>query len=132
MINSNKIAGENIKKFIESRGLNINWIMERADIDRTTFNNMLKGIGKLDVYIDRINKLFGIEDPNFFYNGEISDYQKINYLDRKGNFFTVIEKSYNGSCDPKLKEDLEIFLELVELLDVLKTDTDIIMEKCSM
>lgn len=34
-------------------------------MDRIIFNNMLKGNGKMDVYIDRINKLFDIKNLNF-------------------------------------------------------------------
>ncbi|PEU81499.1 hypothetical protein CN394_11090 [Bacillus anthracis] len=75
MINSNKIAGENIKKFIESRELNVNWVMERTGIDRAAFYNMLSGTGNVDVYVARINELFGIKDPTFFYKGKKSDYQ---------------------------------------------------------
>ncbi|HFO1035180.1 TPA: hypothetical protein ACHIRZ_004469 [Bacillus paranthracis] len=124
MINKNKIAGENIKNFIESRELNDSWVMERANIDRIAYYEMLGGRGEMDINIAKINKFFKINDPTFFYNEKRNYNRKINHLDRKGNFFKSVGLLHTDHKSQKLKEGLEVFLEFVELLDILKATTD--------
>ncbi|BCD00023.1 hypothetical protein BC30048_2925 [Bacillus cereus] len=124
MINSNKIIGENIKSFIESRDLRMDWVMEMAGIDRTAFYDMLKGKGKIDIHVNKINELFGIDALNFFYTSNRNDYRRVNHLDRKGNFFKSIGLEHNNINEQELKECLEVFLEFVELIDILKAMTE--------
>ncbi|MCW9132076.1 hypothetical protein OF830_14185 [Bacillus paramycoides] len=111
MINSNGIIGKNIKRFIECREISMDWVMQRADIDRIDFYDMLKGKGKIDIHVKKINKLFGIDDPKYFFTSKRNDYKKINHLDRKGNFFKSIELENKNIKEQELKEGLEVFLE---------------------
>ncbi|PGU51912.1 hypothetical protein COD70_26240 [Bacillus cereus] len=124
MVNSNKIIWGNIKSFIECRELSMDWVMERADIDRTAFYDMLKGKEEIDIYVKKINELFDIDDPNFFYTSNRNDYKKVNHLDRKGNFFKSIGLEHKNINERELKDGLEIFLEFVELIDILKATTE--------
>ncbi|MGR5908459.1 hypothetical protein ACT7DL_23530 [Bacillus paranthracis] len=39
----NKIVGQNIQIFLDSRGLNKLWVMERANIEEHIFYNILNG-----------------------------------------------------------------------------------------
>lgn len=44
----NKILGENIRVFIESRELKHSFVMERAGIHKNAFYNMLNGKGNIE------------------------------------------------------------------------------------
>lgn len=66
MVNTNKIVGQNVKKYIESKGIKHSWVMERTGIKKTAYYNFLKGEGNVEEYVAKINKLFRIKDPFFF------------------------------------------------------------------
>lgn len=51
MSDINKIAGENIRLFIESSELKNSFVMERAGIDKNAFYNMLNGTGNIEEHI---------------------------------------------------------------------------------
>lgn len=118
----NKRAGENIRKFIESKKISNTWVIKRTGIGKTAFYDMLNGKGRVDVHVEKLNKLFGIKDPTFFYKLEIDEQKVVDHLDRKGNFLNYVASTH-GEIDEKLTRGFEVFLELVELTDVLKSST---------
>lgn len=115
MIDINKIAGENIRVFIESRELKNSWVMERAGIDKAAFYDMLNGKGNIDKHIKKLSVFFEIDDPMYFYKTDYDYAKPKNPLHRKEAFL----KQFAGE-DNELNEGIEVFLDFVELIDVLK------------
>lgn len=52
---NNKIAGENIRVFIESRELKNSWVMERTDIGENAFYDMLNGKDNIEEHIKKLS-----------------------------------------------------------------------------
>ncbi|USK99661.1 hypothetical protein [Bacillus tropicus] len=71
----NKIAGKNIRVFIESRELKNSWVMERAGIGKNAFYNMLNGKGNIEEHIKKLSDFFEIDEPMYFYKTDY-DYNK--------------------------------------------------------
>ncbi|QWI25662.1 hypothetical protein EXW34_31315 (plasmid) [Bacillus mycoides] len=117
MTDIKKIVGENIRVFIESRDLKNSWVMERAGIGKNAFYDMLNGKGNIEEHITKLNDFFEIEDPMYFYKTDYDYAKPKNILNRKEAFF---EKNDIRDTDHELVEGLEVFLEFVELIDVLK------------
>ncbi|MCU7667452.1 hypothetical protein [Bacillus thuringiensis] len=117
MSDTNKIAGENIRVFIESRELKNSWIMERAGIGENDFYDMLNGKGNIDVHVTKLNNYFKINDPMYFYKTDFDYAKPKNLLNRKETFLKQVTVGENSN---ELNEGLEVFFDFVELIDVLK------------
>ncbi|MCR6462280.1 hypothetical protein NXB04_26680 [Bacillus paranthracis] len=121
----NKIIGRNIQAFLKSRDLNKVWIRKRADIEEHIFDDMLSGKEKIDIHVHvaKINKLFGIKDPAYFYQTNFNYTKPRNQLNCKENFLEYISSSHKGTVTPELNEGFEVFFDFVELIDILKATT---------
>ena len=121
----NKIVGQNIQIFLDSRGLNKLWVMERANIEEHIFYNILNGTGKekIDVHVAKINKLFRIKDPGYCYQTNFNYTKPRNPLKYKEKFFDDVSLSHKGAVSPELKEGFEVFFDFAELIDILKATT---------
>ncbi|MCC2382004.1 hypothetical protein [Bacillus cereus] len=116
MSDINKIVGENIRVFIESRELKNSWVMERAGIRENAFYDMLNGKGNIEEHIKKLSDFFEIDDPMYFYKTDYDYNKPKSILNRK----EMALKLVGGEDNHELNEGIEVFLELVELIDVLK------------
>ncbi|MGE7888988.1 hypothetical protein ACQKN7_16695 [Bacillus cereus] len=119
----NKIVGQNIQTFLESRDLNNLWVMERAEIDKKAFYDMLNGNGNIGEHVTKLHKFFGINDPMYFYKTDYNYAKPKNPLNRKENFKNHVALSNPGEITPELNEGLEVFFDFVDLIDILKATT---------
>ncbi|XLP21843.1 hypothetical protein ACFMB7_25480 [Bacillus toyonensis] len=120
MSDINKIAGENIRVFIESRERKNSWIMERAGIDKNAFYDMLSGKGNIDVQVTKLSEFFEIDDPMYFYKTDFDYAKPKTILNRKNKKEAFLKQVTAGENGKELNEGLEVFLDFVELIDVLK------------
>ncbi|MED1114025.1 hypothetical protein [Bacillus paramycoides] len=120
MSDINKIAGENIRVFIESRELKHSWIMARAAIDENDFYDVLNGKGNMDVHISKLSNFFKIKDPMYFYKTNFDYAKPKNIFNRENRKEALLKQVTVGANSKELNEGLEAFLDLVELIDVLK------------
>ncbi|HDR7257905.1 TPA: hypothetical protein QCX12_001552 [Bacillus paranthracis] len=116
----NKVVGENIRVFIESRELKDSWVMEMSGIDVNAFYDMLSGKGNIDVQVTKLSDLFGIDDPMYFYKTDFDYAKPKNILNRKDRKEAFVKQVTAGENSKELNEGLEVFLDFVELIDVLK------------
>lgn len=118
----NKILGRNIQAFLESRNLNKVWVRTSADIEEHIFDAMLSGKENIDIHVHvaKINKLFGIKNPAYFYQTNFNYTKPRNQLNCRENFLEYIGSSHKGTVTPELNEGFEVIFDLVELIDILK------------
>ncbi|WP_088349019.1 hypothetical protein [Bacillus cereus] len=116
MSDINKIVGENIREFIESRDLMNSWVMERAGIEENAFYDMLNGKSNIEEHIKKLSVFLKIDDPMYFYKTNY-DYNKTKSI---LNHKEMALKLVGGEDNHKLNEGIEVFLEFVGLIDVLK------------
>ncbi len=90
MVNTNKIVGQNVKKYIEGKGIKHSWVMERTGIKKTAYYNFLKGEGNVEEYVAKINKLFRINDPFFFYKADMELNGKTFSRSRSDSFMNYV------------------------------------------
>ncbi|HDX9701703.1 TPA: hypothetical protein ROY42_005626 [Bacillus thuringiensis] len=112
-----KIVGNNIKTFIESRERKNSWVIERTGIGKNAYYDMLNGKGNIDEHITKLNTLFGIKDPMYFYKTDY-DYNKPRVIFNRKE---IALKLVGDKNNRELNDGIEVFLELAELIDVLKT-----------
>ncbi|MGE7633636.1 hypothetical protein ACQKMZ_15280 [Bacillus paramycoides] len=113
----NKIAGENIRIFIESRDLKNSWVMEITGIGKNAFYDMLNGKGNTEEHIKKLSDFFEIDDPMYFYKTDYDYAKPKNPLHRKE---ALLKQVAGGNNNHELKDGIEVFFEFVELIDVLK------------
>jgi|HigsolmetaGSP11D_1036233.scaffolds.fasta_scaffold11714_3 hypothetical protein len=123
MAKTNKIVGQNVKEYIERKGLKHSWVMERTGIKKTAYYKFLKGEGNVEEYVEKINKLFRINDPFFFYKEDMAFTEKTLKRSRSDSFMDYVALSFHGTVDEELKKGMQLFGEMVELIDVLKSVT---------
>ncbi|MGG0299575.1 hypothetical protein ABEY59_05475 [Bacillus albus] len=120
MSDINRIVGENIRVFIESRELKHSWIMERARIDENAFYDMLSGKGNIDGQVTKLSEFFKINDPMYFYKTDFDYAKPKTILNKKDRKETLLKRATVGENSKELNEGLEVFFDFVELIDVLK------------
>ncbi|MDA2770042.1 MULTISPECIES: hypothetical protein [Bacillus cereus group] len=90
--------------------------MERTGIGKNAFYDMLKGKDNIAEHINRLSDFFEINDPMYFYKTDYDYNKPKSTLNRK----EMALKPVDGEGNHELNEGIEVFLELVELIDVLK------------
>lgn len=119
MSETKRIIAENIKKYIEAKGIKHSWIIERIDITKPTFYKLLKGEGNITQFEQKILKLFRIKDPFYFHQTDIDLPKSIIETNQGQNFMDFVALSYHGEESKEFNDGMEVFREFVELIDVL-------------
>ncbi|EOO17201.1 hypothetical protein HB665_28845 [Bacillus paranthracis] len=117
MSDINKIAGENIRVFIESRDLMNTFLMERTGICKNAFYYILNGKGNIEEYIKKLSDFLKIDDSMYFYKTDYDYAKPKKPLHRKEALLKQVPGRNNNY---ELKDSIEVFFEFVELIDVLK------------
>src|SRR5690625_4384254 len=120
MSKTKKIIGENVKVFLEAKGVKHKWVMERLGISKGAFYGFLKGEGNVDQFEEKILKLFRISDPFYFHRKEIELPRGLSEKLEEQNFMDFAVLSLNGKVNDEFKEGMKVFREFVELVDVLE------------
>ncbi len=120
--NLNEIVGENIKNYIDAVGRSHKWVYERADIPKATFYKLLRGEGDLNRTVPKINQLFRIEDPFYFYQKEFQLPRTIKEIKEQSNIQNFSAASYNGKeDDDDFHETMRMLEDFISMIDVLET-----------
>jgi hypothetical protein len=107
-----EIAGQNVRKYIDSKGFKLNWVMQRTKISKEVLHDLFEGKGQIDKYIGKLSELFRIQDPLYFYkeNFEVTDnLNRDNHFD----FIRSVDLSYNGVQTPEFKEGIEVLADFI-------------------
>jgi len=130
MSETKKIIGENVKNYLEAKGVKHNWVIDRLGVSKGAFYNFLRGEGNVDQYEQKILKLFRIKDPFYFHRKEIELPKSISEKNEKQNFMDFAAPSFHGADSEEFKEGMRAFRDIVELIDVLKpiADQPVILE----
>ena len=124
--NINEIIGENIKNYIDAVGKSHKWVYERADIPKPTFYKLLRGEGDLNKTISKLNTLFRIEDPFYFYNTEFKVPRTIKEIKEQSNIQNFSAASYNGNDENGyFKETMNMLEDFISMIDVIETVKDL-------
>lgn len=121
MSETKKIIGENVKNYLEAKGIKNNWIIERLGISKGAFYNFLKGEGNVDLYEQKILKLFRIKDPFYFHRNEIELPKSIKEKNQEQNFMDFAALSFFGEDNKEFRDGMKTFRGFVELVDILKS-----------
>src|SRR5699024_10620435 len=120
MSETKKIIGENVRKFLEAKGVKHKWVMDRLDISKGAFYGFLKGEGNVDQFVEKILRLFRINDPFYFHRHDIELPRGLKEKLKEQNFMDSAALSLNGKVNDEFKEGMRIFREFVEVIDVLE------------
>ncbi|MFJ8414056.1 hypothetical protein ACQKNN_13310 [Bacillus paramycoides] len=72
------------------------------------------------MHVTKLSDFFEIDDPMYFYKTDFDYAKPKNILNRKDRKETFLKQVTAGENSNELNEGLEVFFDLVELIDVLK------------
>ena len=117
----NQLVGRNIKLYIEATGKSPKWVYERADMTKSTYYDLLKGSGDINKNVQKINRLFRINEPFYFYNEQFVPPKTIEQIDLESNLINVAAASYHKSGDEhRLDETMKMLEDFISMIDVLE------------
>lgn len=117
----NQLVGRNIKLYIEATGKSPKWVYERAGMTKSTYYDLLKGSGDINKNVQKINRLFRINEPFYFYNEQFVPPKTIEQIDLESNLINVAAASYHKSGDEHRLDETMIMLEdFISMIDVLE------------
>lgn len=119
-LNVKVTIANNLKEFIESTGRSYAWIISRTDIPETTFYKLLNGEGDLEKHIEKIIKVFGIEDPFYFHN---INFVPPNHVE--SDLTTLAAANYDaiGDEQEEFKETMIMLNDFINMIEILKRNT---------
>ncbi|NRD80848.1 hypothetical protein HPT25_26325 [Bacillus sp. BRMEA1] len=115
-MDTKKIVGENIRLYIDSVGRNNQWVINKTGIPRATFYNLLNGEGDLSKGIEKLNELFGIKDPFYFFTEDLQLPQTLKEKQRKAEFRNLVAAEGEEKEFQKTLDILSDFIKMIELL----------------
>lgn len=120
--NINVIIGQNIKAYIEAIGKSQKWVYEKAGISKPAFYNLLRGEGDLNKAISKLNKLFRINDPFYFYSTDFKPPRTIMQIKNTSRIENQMAASYHGDTNSlAYKETMDTIEDFISMIDVLET-----------
>ncbi|MBQ0139384.1 MAG: hypothetical protein KBT36_08815 [Kurthia sp.] len=124
MTNLKTIISNNLNDFIKSTGRSHSWIMEKADIPKTTFYKLLNGEGDLEKHIEKIINLFGIDDPFYFHTTDFVPPKSIQEIKAESDLRNLAAANYIAVEDKKeivaFEETIDILDDFITMIDILK------------
>lgn len=125
----NAIVGDNIKLYIEAIGKSQKWVYEKADISKGSFYKLLKGEGDLNRTIPKLNKLFRIQNPFYFYEENFIPPKTIQTIKKGATIQQQMAASYHGDADnPEFQETITMLEDFISMIDTLETLKEIAAE----
>lgn len=120
----NVIVARNIENYIRAIGKSKKWVYERSGIPKATFYNLLNGEGDINKSIPKLNKLFRIQDPFYFYNENIQLPRTLDELEADSikNFSAA---SFNGTDSAAFRETMTILDDVINIIHTLKSAKEI-------
>src|SRR5699024_11568181 len=97
MSETKKIIGENVKNYLEAKGVKHNWAIDRLGVSKGAFYNFLRGEGNVDQYEQKIFKLFRIKDPFYFHRKQLKLPKSIREQTEKQTLMDFAAPSFHGT-----------------------------------
>ena len=116
----NAIVVQNVKNYIETIDKSQQWVYERSNMSKTEFDNLLNGQGDLKKSIQRLNKLFRIKDPFYFYNEHIQLPSTLAELEAD-SIRNLSPTLFNGKDNKEFKETMIILNDVMNMIHTLKS-----------
>lgn len=120
----NEIVGRNVKAYIEAIGKSHKWVYEKAGIAKPTFYNLLKGEGDVSKSVEKLNQLFRISNPTYFYDEEIKLPKNVDALEQASikNFSAA---SFNAKDSEAFRETMGVLDDMMTIIHALKSAKNI-------
>ena len=123
--NLNKIIAQNIKDYIDALGKSQKWVYERSGIPKATFYKLLNGEGDLNKTVPKLNKLFRIEDPFYFYQENIKLPRSIKEINESSSILNCSAASYTGADGPQFKDSMNILNDIINIINRLENAKEV-------
>lgn len=116
----NDLVAKNVNAYIKALNKSKKWTYERSGIPKATFFNLLQGKGDINKSIPKLNKLFRINDPFYFYKEEIKLPRNLVDIENDSikNFSAA---SFNGTDHENFKETMSILDDAINMIHILKS-----------
>lgn len=118
-----EVVAKNVKAYIQAIGKTNKWVFERAGMSKQTFYNLLSGKGEVTRNVEKLNNLFRIQDPMYFYQTDFVPPRSV--MDMKHEMRLQQHAAANfhvgtsGTESEQLQRTFSTLEEVIELLDTL-------------
>lgn len=116
----NLIVAKNVRDYIAAIGRSQKWVYERSGIPKTTFYSLLKGEGDINKSIPKLNKLFRIKDPFYFYNVDIQLPPKFEEIEVNA-IKNLTAVHFNGIDDGHFQATMNVLADMINIIHILES-----------
>lgn len=117
-----EIVARNIKAYVKAIGKTNKWVYEKADMSKPTYYNLLAGKGEVTRNVEKLNRLFRIQDPMYFYQSDFTPPLSIEEIEKAKNLQQLAAANYHvASTGPEAQQLQHTFKTLDEVIDLLDT-----------
>ncbi|TCI24329.1 hypothetical protein EVJ30_08275 [Exiguobacterium sp. SH5S13] len=124
-----EVVAENIKVYIQAIDKTNKWVYERAGMSKQTFYNLLAGKGEITRNVEKLNRLFRIQDPMYFYRTDFTPPLSVAEIEKTMNLQQMAAANYHvgsiGSEAEQLNHTFKTLDEVIDLLDTLHTVAEV-------
>lgn len=119
-----EVVARNIKAYVQAIGKTNKWVYEKAGMSKPTYYNLLAGKGEVTRNVEKLNRLFRIQDPMYFYQSEFVPPRSIEEIEKTKNLQQLAAANYHLHTDVSVSKSEEMertFKTLDEVIDLLDT-----------
>lgn len=128
MANLDIIAANNVVKYILAVEKSEKWIAVRIGVSEDTFIHFLTTGKKASSIIPKLNKLFRVNKPNYFYELDFKPPKSFAELEATSTLDKRVCLSDKGTFNTKsfeFKETMEVMEDLMNITHILKSAKEI-------
>lgn len=124
-----EIVARNIKAYVKAIGKTNKWVYEKAGMSKPTYYNLLAGKGEVTRNVEKLNRLFRIQDPMYFYQSDFTPPLSIEEIEKTKNLQQLAAANYyaasTGPEAQQLQHTFKTLDEVIDLLDTLNTVAEV-------
>lgn len=131
-----EVVARNVKSYVQAIDKTNKWVYEKAGMSKQTYYNLLAGKGEVTRNVEKLNHLFRIQDPMYFYQADFVPPLSVEEIEKTSNLQQLAaanyhigtvknRNSYVNSEEQQLQHTFKTLDEVIDLLDTLHTVAEV-------
>lgn len=131
-----EVVARNVKSYVQAIDKTNKWVYEKAGMSKQTYYNLLAGKGEITRNVEKLNRLFRIQDPMYFYQADFVPPLSVEEIEKTSNLQQLAAANYHiGTVNysasyvnleaQQLQHTFKTLDEVIDLLDTLHTVAEV-------
>lgn len=124
-----EVVARNVKSYVQAIEKTNKWVYEKAGMSKQTYYNLLAGKGEVTRNVEKLNRLFRIQNPMYFYQADFVPPLSVEEVEKTSNLQQLAAANYHvgstGSEAQQLQHTFKTLDEVIDLLDTLHTVAEV-------